>query len=63
MSSQSRADNRIAFQLLDLLRGAGLSRGARLAFSLTYAAWGLAASPGGRREWEQLVNTPEWAAG
>ena len=59
MSSQSPADNRVASQLLDLLRGAGLSRGSRLAFSLAYAAWGLADSPGGRREWGQLVGAPE----
>ncbi len=56
MTSRPAAQHRAALPLLDIFRGVGLSRGDRLAFSLTYAAWGLAGSPAGRRKWEQLVN-------
>lgn len=59
MTGDQYPHQRAASQLLDLFRGAGLSRGSLLAFRLVHGAWRLAGSSEGQARWRWLVNAPE----
>lgn len=50
---------RAAVQLLELFRGAGMSRGSILAFRLVHGVWRLTGSSEGQARWQRLVHSAE----
>ncbi|MHA6751534.1 DUF3696 domain-containing protein [Dermacoccus nishinomiyaensis] len=62
MTAEQLPHERAAFRLLDFFRGAGLSRGSRLAFRLTYEAWRLAGTSEGKEQWSRLLESSSFDA-